>query len=369
MTAHVIHLPGVILPETGPLRDHVRPPARRSPLYLERFDRRTLIYDAVERPQGGVLLTAPRLLNLWPLLRDGLRLGDVPLPRRAIRRHKSLRFEQITIPSPGERMRIEIAGGAQPLPLRPSGAPLLADRRVVMAVNKDNHPSWICDWARFHARRHGADGVLVFDNGSRSYTPQDLADDLAAVPGIARAVIVSAPFPYGPADKGGRFDVPPRFFQTAMFNLARRDFLVQARSALSVDIDELVAGPDGDSIFEATERHPLGMITLPGHWAFPAPDTQGPAAQRDHIWQADPPQPCHQKWCINPRGPMGRVAWNVHKLGGPLQPLFTMSDRFSLLHCRACSTGWKPGRFAPPDAVTKDMGTQALFADAFGGPN
>ncbi|MCR9087094.1 MAG: hypothetical protein NXH97_10165 [Rhodobacteraceae bacterium] len=357
----VIALPGIVLPETGPLRRHVRPPERRTELYLERYDRRTLIYDAVRLPGGGVCLTTPRLLNLWPLLRDGLRRSGV-----AVRRRKYLRCEQITLRGLTAGLEPEIGGSPVPLPLRASGAPLFAGMRVLMAVNKDNDLDWIADWARFHALRHGADGVLLFDNGSTAYSPEDAAARLSEVPGMARAVVVSAPFPYGPADKGGRFDVPPRFFQTAMLNLARRDFVAQARAVLSVDIDEMVTGPQGESIFAAAERHPLGMVTIPGIWVFPPPGTEGPVPQRAHLWQADPTQPCHQKWCIAPSGPMGRVGWHVHSLGGPLQPLFTVSKDFELLHCRATSTGWKPGRFAPPAAVSQDPEIAALFDSVFG---
>ena len=71
-TSGVITLAGLALPETGPLRRHVRPAGRRTALYQERYDRRTLLYDAVRLPEGGALLTTPRLLNLWPMLRAGL---------------------------------------------------------------------------------------------------------------------------------------------------------------------------------------------------------------------------------------------------------------------------------------------------------
>lgn len=359
----VITLPGIVLPETGPLRRHVRPPERRTDLYLERYDRRTLIYDAVRLPRGGVCLTTPRLLNLWPLLRDGLRRSGV-----AVRRRTFLRCEQITLRGLTDGLGLEIDGSFHPLPLRHSGTPLFAGMRVLMAVNRDNDLDWITDWARFHAVRHGADGVLLFDNGSTTYTPEDVAARLEDVPGISRAVVLSAPFRYGPADRGERFDVPPRFFQTAMLNLARRDFVAQARAVLSVDIDELVAGPENESVFAAAERHLLGMVTIPGIWSFPPPGTDGPVPQRAHLWQAEPPQPCHQKWCIVPGGPMGRIGWNVHNTGGPLQPLFTISKDFRLLHCRATSTGWKPGRFAPPAAIQRDDRIAALLESVFESP-
>lgn len=71
-----LSLAGAVIPETVDLkRDHVRPPARRTEHYLERYDRRTLFYDCVFRPDlGGYLFTAPRFLNLWPEFRDRLRI-------------------------------------------------------------------------------------------------------------------------------------------------------------------------------------------------------------------------------------------------------------------------------------------------------
>ncbi|MEM1361109.1 MAG: hypothetical protein AAGF94_05265 [Pseudomonadota bacterium] len=367
-TTEVIMLDGLRVPEGSPiLRRHVRPPERRTAIYTERFDRRTLFYDAVALAgQDAVLLTAPRFLNLWPILRDGLRRDGRRLPRHALHRRTYLRCEQVLIKHPGGALSLEMMGHSYEINVRRSGQPLFAGRRVVMAVNKNNDLEWVRDWARFHAHRHRADGVLIFDNGSTSYTPDALAENLADMPELARAVVIAAPFPYGPADKGGRFDVPPRFFQTAMFNLARRDLVANAASVLSVDIDELVDGPQGESIFAAAEMSRLGMVTFPGIWTFPAPGTEGPAPQRTHVFQPPHPDRCHQKWCIAPAGPMGRVAWNVHKLGGPLQPLFTMSRKFRLLHCRAASTGWKPDRFLLPGDLQKDAEISALFKDAFG---
>lgn len=363
----IIALDGFRLPEDASvLRRHVRPPERRTPVYMERFDRHTLFYDAVELAgQEAVLLTAPRFLNLWPLLRDGLRSDGRPLPRHALRRRTFLRCEQVVILGQSGALSLEIFGKTYPIQVRPSGQSLLSGRRVVMAVNKDNDLEWIRDWALFHAHRHGANAALVFDNGSTRYTPVALSENLAQVPGIAQVIIVSAPFPYGPADKGGRFDVPPRFFQTAMFNLARRDLVAGAASVLSVDIDELVDGPKGESIFAVAEQSRLGMVTFPGIWSFPAPSTDGPVPQRQHVWQPPQLERCHQKWCIAPHRYMGRVAWNVHKLGGPFQPLFTMSKMYRLLHCRATSTGWKPDRFVLPEGLQKDPKITGLFEDVF----
>ena len=40
--------------------------------------------------------------------------------------------------------------------------------------------------------------MLIYDNGSLSYTPADLLDRLRRVPGLAAVVIVPWPYKFGP---------------------------------------------------------------------------------------------------------------------------------------------------------------------------
>ena len=99
----ILDLPGFVLPEAGPhLRDHVRPPERRTAHYLERFDRTTLWYDLVrQETENRYLFTAPPFANLWPLLRDGLSRDGRPVQAR-LRRQASMILAWL---SSSERMR------------------------------------------------------------------------------------------------------------------------------------------------------------------------------------------------------------------------------------------------------------------------
>lgn len=371
MTDHFTTQPltGYRLPETGTLRrDYTRPEDRRNAYYLEAYDNRTLYYDCVylDREQGH-LFTAPRFLNLWKPFRDGLRVDGVR-PRR-VRRSTWLRCEQVFVPGPKGAVTIDIDGATLPVDVRTDRSPDFAGLNTLVAVSKNNRLDWIANWAAFHARDHGAKGVVIFDNGSTDYTPADVAAALAEVPGLSRALVYDAPYPYGPADKSGRFDVSPRFFQSAMLNLARRDALSASRAVLSIDIDELVTGPEGQSVYDKAVRNRAGMITIQGSWVYPAPDTEGPAPQPAHLFRAQPDKKCNRKWCMTPRGPMSRIfGWAVHQIGGVAQNIFTEQTQFQLIHCRACSTGWKKKRFKFPDPLVADPALATLmsrhFADA-----
>ena len=365
--ARTVSLTGHVLDPAGPmLRDHVRPPARRTEQYLARYDRTTLHYDCVYLPErAAYLFTAPRFLNFWRPFRDGLRVGGRPV--RRLRRRRWLRCEQVEVPAPRGTLTLDLGGGPVPAATRETIAERFAGRNCIVAVNKDNRLDWIADWARVHAAAHGATGAVIFDNGSTAYTARDVVDVLAAVPGIAAAVVYDAPFPYGPADRGGRFDISPRFFQTAMLNLARRDALARARAVLSLDIDEIAVSRSGASVFDAAVRHPLGLVSIPGSWVFPAPDTAGPAGQRAHVFRAVPDEATNPKWCVRPGGVMDRMGWAVHRLDEVIHPLATRQRDVRLIHCRAASTGWKGGRFQWPARLECDSDLGA-FLDRTLGP-
>lgn len=365
MSARIAPLAGMRLPEDGPhLREHVRPEERQSADYAALYDRTTLYYDCVALPgDAACLFTAPRFLNLWPLFRDGLRAGGVPV--RRLRRRRWLRCEQVEVATTASSLTLDLGAGPAPVTLRAPETDAFAGRDCLVAVNRDNALDWIAEWARLHACHHGATGAVIIDNGSTRYAPDDVAATLAGVPGIAAALVYSAPFPYGPADRGGRFDISPRFFQTAMLNLARRDALARARAVLSIDIDEVVLPPGApgapETVFDAARAHPLGLVSIPGDWVYPPPGTDGPAPQQAHRFRAVPARSTNPKWCVRPGSLMDRMGWAVHRFDEVLHPLATRQRRFRLAHCRAASTGWKGKRYRVPRSVREDPALAALF--------
>lgn len=362
---HVTPLAGFTLDPDGPiLRDHVRKPDRWSEHYLERFDRTTLFYDCVRlEDRGSYVFTAPRFLNLWKPFRDGLRI-DGQKPRR-IKRRKWLRCEQVEVFGPKGEMTLHFAGADHVLEPRDSLQTDFAGKNALVAVNKNNALEWIRDWAAFYARAHGANAVTLFDNGSTQYTPQDIADTLGNVEGIDSIAIFSAPYPYGPTDRANKLEVSPRFFQSGMLNIARRDALAQARAVLSVDIDEIARSAGGTSVFDLAVKHPLGMVTIQGSWVYPSPDTTGAVPHGAHVWRRVPDRKCNRKWCMRPGGAMDGFGWAVHQIGGVLQNLFTEQKDVGLLHCHGTSTGWKSKRLSLPEELEKDPELVAFMATYF----
>ena len=364
--AAVVPLHGHVLGADGPvLRDHVRPADRRSAHYLARYDRTTLFYDAVWLPDRQVhLVTAPRFLNLWAPFRAGLRMDGAPV--RRVRRRTWLRCEQLEVPGPAGALSLHWQGRNHPIPSRRCETAGFAGTNALVTVNRNNALDWIADWAAFYQRRHGADAVVLFDNGSDAYAPQDIADRLATVPELRRVRVFAAPYPYGPAESGGRFELSPRFFQTAMLNIARRDPLARARAVLNVDIDEICMSRRGASVFDAAARHPLGMVTIPGSWVYPAPGTSGPVGHGAHRFRNQPDDRCNQKWCQAPGGAFGRVfGWAVHRVDEVFQNLLTRQADIRLVHCKGTSTGWKAKRFDLPANLRKDPALAAIMQAEF----
>lgn len=364
--ARVVALQGHVLPADGPvLRDHVRPADRRSDHYLARYDRTTLFHDAVWLPDRQVhLVTSPRFLNLWAPFRAGLRIDGQPV--RRVRRRTWLRCEQVEIPGPDGALSLQWDGTDHTIPSRRAETEGFAGCNALVTVNRNNALDWIADWAGFYARRHRADAVALFDNGSDAYTPQDIADRLARVTGLHRVRVFSAPYPYGPTDHSRKLEVSPRFFQTAMLNIARRDALARARAVLNVDIDEICISGAGASVFDAAARHPLGMVTIPGSWVYPPPGTSDPVGHGAHRFRNQPDDKCNQKWCQAPQGAFGRMfGWAVHRVDEVFQTLLTQQSDIRLAHCKGTSTGWKAKRFDLPPDLRKDPALAALMATEF----
>lgn len=58
---------------------------------------------------------------------------------------------------------------------------MFRNRRVLVTKSKNNDLQRIKDWALFHARAHGADAALLYDNDSDRYTPAEIMGALASV--------------------------------------------------------------------------------------------------------------------------------------------------------------------------------------------
>ncbi len=366
-------LRGMVIPEHLPFRRESTIPERyRDERFHLLHEDRVVVYDAVRSADGqGLILTCPPLYNLWPALRDGLRVdGKRPsgLRRHRIFRGGNQQSDQIILRAPeGAGITMLIGDHELVLPVRASETDAFRGRRLLMTISRNNDLDWITEWVRFHVRAHGADAVVLYDNNSDHYRPDDIVASLASVEGLAVARVVETPFAYG-----GDLEMPNRRnfafrLQTAIFNLTRRDIAAEARAVLNCDIDELVIPKTQQSVFDAACRAALGGITIGGIWVFPATLDAAPCAQHHHVWRPAADWRSAPKWCARPSGIFSRLdGWNgPHAFGGRwMKWTVGLGEKappphpgFQMAHCKGASTAWKPGRFIQsgfPKDLTRD---------------
>ena len=372
MTFRIQTLDGLVLSETaGIRRDTAVPPEYRDARFHQVFDATTLFYDCVYLDHDrGYLFTGPVMSNLWPVLQAGLRLDGRPVSGLKLRHVQ--RVDQAFLRAPkGGRLSFEGYGSDREIVVRPSLTPVFAGRDVLMTLSKDNPLDWIVEWARFYVRRHGATGLLFFDNMSTAYTAEDLLETVRSRTGLQAAAVIRVPYRYGDFFAAGDKVHRLMFLQPALLNLARRDMAWKARAALNVDIDEMIIGLPGakGTLYDETARSLAGGVRFRGFWRYPARDGVVPCLQHDSTQAPVPDKVCNHKWCARPRSLASRLGgWNVHAFGAGYMKWHRKrkidSRRFELRHCMGTTTSWKPDspRFAIPPEITPDTEMAAEIA-------
>jgi hypothetical protein len=221
-------------------------------------------------------------------------------------------------------------------------------KNCLLTLSKDKDLAWIQDWAAYHVKEHGAQALLLFDNGSSRYGVEDIEASLGAVEGLETFAVIPAPFPHGALGKRPFWEPPSKFLQGGILNLAGQRFLGRARGVLSVDVDELIWSKEGRSVFDEAAASPLGYLRISGSWVFPAPDREGPCRHRDHAYADSRSREGREKWCLVPGGPLKSHYWDVHRIRGVFRQHLTASTRCRYWHFSHVSTDWKENRPKTP---------------------
>lgn len=329
-------------------RDFLTDPAGQDEAYVQAYDRTTLWYDAFWR-HGRVFLICPKLMNFAPLIRAAQFMLDGQ-PTKIARLRQYSRHDTIELKSSRCPAEISVLGEGFEVTTPVTRAELerFARMNVHFTLSLDNDPRWIRDFALYHRRTQGLQAMLLFDNGSMRYPLITIEKALEDV-GLRDFAIVSAPLPYG--RKTASQDHRAKFLHTALMNVARLRFLGRARAVLNADIDELV-WTDGATVFDKVANCSLGFAAFAGEWRYPRPGLKRPAIHNDHDHVCRQSKPCPAKYCIAPRGPLGWLSWDVHRLIGlPFKKWFRRSD-IGYLHCHRITTDWKdlPPRHGHPPA-------------------
>jgi hypothetical protein len=342
-------------PSSGLRRESPRAPEFRQPDFDERFDSETLFYDVFRHPdRSTIMMIGPSLYNLASLFDD---IEIRALPSGSIcrfRRYDLDRLTRVDVDAPAGTSEIVLHAGKYELhgKVSPPETATYESLRVLYAISKNNDITWICDWARFNRDVHGAQALLIYDNQSTDYQVDELLHQLGKVGGLAFVGVVPLPFRFGPPGLGLRKNWDSNFLQIGSLELARWRFLLDAKSFLNTDIDELVIGRGGASVFDAAERS--GLVRFYGRWVPNIrDDTVDPAGRNvprhanfSHVETARssrwPPlqDVCQPKWAVAPR----RVPANAHMTHHRIKSWWRSrlwNPNFSFRHFRGLSTGWK----------------------------
>ncbi|MEL6679710.1 MAG: hypothetical protein AAFQ51_13475 [Pseudomonadota bacterium] len=349
-------LSGMTLPDDSPfLRDYPMGAGTDTPEFRDRYDRHTLVYDAFFDSEAGcVRMVGPSLKpRLTQMMRGAtFKVDGAARPHRLV--HVSPRTGMIELDWVGEPPRmVRLFHPALPRfrPVTVNGQELdrFAGKNALVAISKNNDLRWIRDWLTYHVRVHGANAVVLFDNGSDAYRFRQLRMAVGSVPGIDEYAVISAPYPFGPAGVS-RPTTNAKFFHLSMLHIAHLRFLARANAVLSVDVDELVVPRSGTPIFDAVKRAEQGFLTFPGTWRYaPKPADAGSVVRHvDHqLARRGRDARMNGKWCVDPMGALQGKYWRVHGIVGGER---TARPDYHFLHCRQISTGWDYERgFEPED--------------------
>ena len=317
--------------------------------FIAAYDKHTLFYDVFHDPATNLIhMIGPDLRNLKRYFKKAtLEVDGVEVENREIVK-LGPRTNEVTFPSPNDdpkRLRVFQPRAPQldeSVDINRSDLEKFRGKNALVAISKNNELRWIEDWLTYYAAKHGANAVVLIDNGSDAYSLEELRDTIGKVKAIEAAQVISAPFPFGPR-ASTRVEIGSKFLHLSMLHVAHRKYLAQANAVLSVDIDELVVSPTDESVFSAVKSTPERYMSIPGQWRYARkPKGSAMVTHADHVLKRRGADARMQpKWCIDPQGPVQGRYWRVHGLAGTKR---NFRHDFYYLHCRQITTNWDYAR-------------------------
>lgn len=340
--------PLLLAPDDRIRRDRTRPVELQDPSYAEKYDDRTLFYDAI--PSGKkLILPGPPLLNLKQLIDTRYFTLNGHHPTQIVT--QTLERAQYTelifsdpVP-PGARLQLSTPlTQTIDVQVQSNTNDALNDAKVLMTMQKDEELDWIQDWITYYSKLHSCDSVLIFDNNSTKYGVDDIAEAIQSNSQIETAIIVKWPFKYGPqggAWVGTQAQWDSDFCQIGAFQTARYRFLSNVAGMINADIDELLVPLSHMTVFDALDESPQGVVGYGGHWISSLPITSEPGTPPrfvDYGFTGGRDDTCKMKWSGQPSKwptdahPTAHYVRNIDHLP---------SADFYIAHFRALNSGWK----------------------------
>ena len=337
----VVRTSPVVLPQDTTKRHPPRPTSQRQENYDELFDDNTLFYDAV-RVEGGVNLIGPPLLNLEPSLVESRFSGNngevyeadlITMDRTSVVRLNDCDTSDVVTMS-SQDLYISMS-------INQSLRHLFDGRNVLVTKSKDNRLNWISDWVKFHVAEQEIDAVLIYDNASTEYGPEDVLEAIS-LPGVKTAVVVHWPFKFGP--QGGSWNglhgAPwdSDFCEYGIMEHARQRFLGTAAGVLNADIDELVMTEGEGTVFDVLAELGCGAVSFTGRWIETAGRQGSSESYADYSHFDTRRDLTTAKWAIAPTEIPHAAQWKTHTIAGVKMGV---SPTTTHRHFMGISSDWK----------------------------
>jgi hypothetical protein len=367
MTPLTINLSAARLNEyASPTRTSPRPPSSRQECYAAQYDWFTLFYDVFWSADEQVIhFLAPSIYGLENVLRSAIYTAlpsQVPL-KCTTTFHSSRAGKRVVliscteVPKGTSGVTVKTAHQHFYLAIQPNLKDAFSGKRCLLAIQRNNHPQWIVDWASFHASAYGINAVLIYDNGSTDYSIEFLETALATVDSLETVAIVPWLFPYGPAAAPtlkGLHD--SSYAQIGMLNHARFRFLANAEAVLNLDIDELLVANANLDVHLRQQVLPHGQLHRFTIENITDNTSSSPLVSRHcyfHHWQRER-RSLTKKWILSSPDKVEKgldaVLWHPHNVYGA--DLTTVDcETAYVAHFNAITTGWKHRKRLRPLSV------------------
>ncbi|PJI94111.1 hypothetical protein CLV34_1597 [Luteimicrobium subarcticum] len=346
-----------------------RPPERQEAGYLEKFDDSTVFYD-VFRCGRKVLAVGPPAHGLESVVDDAVVTPAFGSKGSGVHFASEKGLDRLgrfwaSSPRSDGPLRIRAGAGPDDIEVGADLAGAFAGRRAVMTLSKDNDLEWIRYWAGWYAQRHGADALVVYDNGSTAYSTGDLVETLAGTVGVAVAAVVEWPFTYGPQGFEPYRTWDSNYAQHGALEHARWRLLRRAAGMVNADIDELMLDPEGRSVFDATTASRSGALSVPSTLLHPAPGAVlGRPRHSDSYFERVEREPTDPKWCVVPSRLPAVAQLGIH---GVVGVRMDRAPGFRLGHFYAITTNWATGDRIAAHADLSSSKVDTEFRSRFAG--
>lgn len=328
--------------------------------YKRKYDNTTIFYD-IFKTENKIYLIGPPLLNLSLILQECYaydkngKVTKIDIKTKALERTQLSWIDVSEESTEFEKLRFDFSVFQNSflqenerflfVTIGKDFNAYLEDSKALMTLQLDNKLEWISDWAVYYQRIHGVDTVVIYDNNSTAYSPQDIADSLRGIPGLTNVIVVKWNFRYGPQGKPWSGPDTPwdsDFCQIGALQHMRFHFSLKSNGFINADVDELIIPLCDINVFAALESSDSGVIGVEGNTieGNVSNNVNDDISRFYHFWELKEDKKGGTiKWAGAPK------KWNDDKIQVTAHWVrnikYDLDKRFSVGHFNRINNGWK----------------------------